>query len=64
VSTRSSIYYHERTEDTPHIHIFTEMLDDPPLNIRMEIETPYALIDIPLPVDLQEMLGLKRVAKS
>lgn len=59
MSTRSTIYHHEADETTPKIHIFTEMVfDDRPDPIRMEIETEYALINIPLPKDLQERFGL------
>ena len=60
MSTRSSIYYHEANEEAPNIHIFTEMCyDDRPDPVRMEIETAYAVINIPLPKGLQERLGLR-----
>lgn len=57
MSTRSSIYY---TNDVG-IHIYREMLDDPPDNVHMEIFMPHALINIVLPVDLQERMGIKTV---
>ena len=64
MSTRSSIYYHEADENTPHIHIYTEMMDQPPLDVRMEIETAFALVNIPLPVDLQKRMGITREAED
>ena len=57
MSTRSTIYYHEADETTPHIHIFSEMTFEPgPDPILMEVQTQYALILIPLPADLVKRL--------
>jgi hypothetical protein len=59
MSTRSTIYYHKADATAPHIHIFTDVaLEDGDDPIRMEIQTEYALIDVPLPKDLCERFGL------
>ena len=58
MSTRSSIYYKHDAPGLPGIHIYRELLDDAPDDIHMEISTPHALINILLPVELQEMMGI------
>jgi hypothetical protein len=64
MSTRSTIYHHERDGTTPYIHIYREMLDEPPLDVRMEIDTEFTLVNIPLPVDLQELMGIPSVKSA
>lgn len=61
MSTRSTIYFHDADESSPGIHIYTEMLNDPPEDVRMEIDAGFALINIPLPVDLQERMGINHI---
>jgi len=57
MSTRQTIYYHRSGDLTPDIHIYREMLDN---EVRMEISTQYAEINIPLPADLQERMEIKQ----
>lgn len=63
MSTKSTIFYHA-SEDyevkDPKIHVYSEMLDDPPHDIRMEIDTGYCVLDIPLPEDFQKWVGIRR----
>ena len=71
MSTRSTIYYHEADEETPHIHIFSEWtFEDGPDTIFMEVKTllsgqrillhnaTSAVIIFPLPADLVKRFGL------
>jgi hypothetical protein len=59
MSTRSTIYYHKADEETPHIHIYSEMtFEAGPAPILMEVQTQYALILIPFPADLVKRFGL------
>jgi hypothetical protein len=59
MSTRSTIYYSYSPPEDPEIHIYTEMLDEAPNNIHLEIIIPHCLINICIPLDLQGRLGIK-----
>jgi hypothetical protein len=56
MSTRQTIYYHQADDLTPGIHVYREMMDG---EVRMEISLLYAEINIPLPKDLLERMGIK-----
>jgi hypothetical protein len=58
MSTRSSIYHHDPLDGTPKVHIYYELLDESPDNVRIEIDTGYTLTNIAIPVTLQQRLGL------
>lgn len=58
MSTRQSIYYRDVEGEVPKLHIYRELLNEPPDDICMEIDFGYVLINIPLPKDLQERMGI------
>lgn len=60
MSTRSSIYYRHENGSAPGIHVYREMLEDAPDDIHLEITLPHAFVNIVLPVDLQERMGIRR----
>lgn len=61
MSTRSSIFYVDReANDGAGIHVYYELLDDDPNNVRMEIDTGFALVNVPIPPKLQIAMGIRK----
>lgn len=56
MSTRSTMYYHAPEDGTPKFHIYRELMDDPPDDVRIEIDTGYALLNMPVPLTLRELI--------
>jgi hypothetical protein len=49
MSTRHSIFFHEDTDTGVSIHIYRECISLPKNDIRIEIETPYGVTNVPWP---------------
>lgn len=53
MSTKASILYHSDEERKIDIHIYEEVLEDPPNNIYLQVSTEYATLTIPWPTGLK-----------
>jgi len=47
------MYYYDQ-DGAPKIHIYSEMMNDD--EVRMEIDTGYVIVNIPLPLTLRELI--------
>ncbi len=51
MSTRSSIFYHKDEDTAVEIHIYTELASSEANDIRLEIEFPHGVVNVPCPLD-------------
>lgn len=54
MSTKASILHHYDEEARVQIHVYEDVLGDFPQNLRLEVRTEHAVIDVPWPVGLTE----------
>jgi len=57
MSTRHSIFYHNDETSGVQIHIYTEVASAKKNDIRLEIESPHSIVNVPWPDEafLEEM---------
>jgi hypothetical protein len=63
--TRGSIFYHRNEDTGVEIHIFEEVAIGVKNDIRLEIEFPHGVVNVPCPLDaLVEELSQYRLQKG
>lgn len=59
MSTRHSIFFHEDEQAGVKVHIYRECIGLPRDDIRLEIEFPHGVVNVPWPHEAFDVEGLK-----